>query len=266
MIPKYLYKYRNWDDPKHKRMLTHNEIFFASSKNFNDPSDTSVPLRFDQGTDQQMQQLLKDHISSNYGMQIDPKFETRLTELVQELAKYNSKFIDGFEADLQEKKFNQYGFFTMSSLCNNTLLWSNYADNHRGFCAKFDTDILNSCFQKYANAKQLIDIREVEYESEFPVLNVFEMSYEEIVVRQVSVKAADWSYEKEFRAILYKSTNLLYKLVPEVLIEVIIGVRMSKQSRSEIISVLKNRIPRVNLLQAKLKKGAFGLDFERIDY
>ena len=112
----------------------------------------------------------------------------------------------------------------------------------------------------------MIDIREVEYESEFPVLNVFEMSYEEIVVRQVSIKAADWSYEKEFRAILYNSTNLPFELIPETLTEVIIGARMSKQSRSEIISVLKNRNPKVNFLQAKLKKRTFGLDFERIDY
>lgn len=266
MIPKYLYKYRNWDDEKHRRILTHNEIFFTSSRNFNDPFDTIVPLRFDLATHEQMKRLLQDHSNQTLDQYFGLLGDDVVTTLIQHVAKNDENFIKSFEADLQEKKFNLYGIFTMSLLCDNILLWSHYANAHKGFCVGFDTSVLGTCFQEYSVAKNLIQIREVEYVDEFPLLNVVEMDYEELVVRHVILKAKDWSYEKEFRAILYKSTNLPYELIPEALTEVIIGARMSEQSRSEIISVLKNRIPRVNLLQAKLKKGAFGLDFERIDY
>lgn len=141
-----MYKYRNWEDPNHKRILTHNEIFFASSRNFNDPLDTAVPLRFDKGTDQQMKQLIRNYFSDTFQQQLNPSSENILAKLVQGLAQNDSNFIESFEADLQEKKFNQYGIFTMSALSDNILLWSHYADAHKGFCVKFDMNILNSCF------------------------------------------------------------------------------------------------------------------------
>ena len=134
-------------------MLTHNEIFFASSRNFNDPLDTAIPLRFDQGTDQQMRKIIKGCMSSVFKKNLDTNSEILLTELVQCIAKNDANFIESYEANLQEEKFNKYGIFTMSELCDNSLLLSHYADDHRGFCVKFDTDILNSCFQKYPNAK-----------------------------------------------------------------------------------------------------------------
>lgn len=266
MIPEYLYKYRNWDDSNHRRILTDNEIFFTSSRKFNDPFDTIVPIRFDLGTNEQMKELLRIQSNQTLNWWSGLIGDNVITALFQRAAKHDKNFRDSFEADLQEKKFNLYGIFTMSSLRDDILLWSHYADAHKGFCVRFDTNILNVCFQKYSTGENLIDIREVEYVSKFPILNVFEMNYEEIVVRQVTVKAMDWSYEKEFRAILYNSTNLRYRFNPAALTEVIIGAQMPEKSRAQIISNLKNRNSSVSVLQAKLKKGEFGLDFERIDY
>lgn len=45
-MPSILYKYRNWKDDYHKGLLTHNEIYFASPKDFNDPYDCRITERF----------------------------------------------------------------------------------------------------------------------------------------------------------------------------------------------------------------------------
>ena len=46
-LPDILFKFRDWGNKYHQRILTHNEILFSSTTNFNDPSDSSFPVRFD---------------------------------------------------------------------------------------------------------------------------------------------------------------------------------------------------------------------------
>ena len=45
--PDVLYKYRVWEHDYHKRILTEDEIYFASSADFNDPFDCAIPIRYD---------------------------------------------------------------------------------------------------------------------------------------------------------------------------------------------------------------------------
>ncbi len=46
-LPEHLYKFRVFGDPNHKRILTHNELFFPSPRQFNDPFDGTIPARYD---------------------------------------------------------------------------------------------------------------------------------------------------------------------------------------------------------------------------
>lgn len=49
-LPEYLYKFRVFEDPNHVRILTHNQLFFPSPKRFNDPFDSTIPVRYDEGS------------------------------------------------------------------------------------------------------------------------------------------------------------------------------------------------------------------------
>jgi hypothetical protein len=50
-LPKYLYKYRDFDQSgRNIRMLSHNEIFFSSPAKFNDPFDCQIPINIHEGT------------------------------------------------------------------------------------------------------------------------------------------------------------------------------------------------------------------------
>lgn len=266
MIPKYLYKYRNWDDPNHKRILTQNEIYFTSAQKFNDPFDSIVPIRFDLGTDEQIRDVLKTFFKKAAPDESDSEIEVAINIFIQSRIYKNQAFLDKFENDFREKKkYSLYGIFTMSAVGDNILLWSHYAKDHKGFCVKFDMDLLRDQFLEHANDKSMIEVREVEYSKDYPELNYFEMSKEEIVLKHVLLKAEDWSYEKEYRAILLNSTNLPFVIHPNTVSEVILGVRIEELTRNEIIHTVKSRFPKAILSQAIRKKVSFGLDFEKID-
>jgi len=46
-LPRILYKYRDWKNEKHKRLITEQEIYFPSPLDFNDPFDSRIPIRWD---------------------------------------------------------------------------------------------------------------------------------------------------------------------------------------------------------------------------
>src|SRR5258706_15682633 len=45
--PDVVYKYRDWKNDFHKRVLLNHELFLSSPKNFNDPFDCKIPLAFE---------------------------------------------------------------------------------------------------------------------------------------------------------------------------------------------------------------------------
>ena len=50
MNPKIVYKYRDWSNPFHKRILLGNEIYLTPPNKFNDPFDCRINQNFYQMT------------------------------------------------------------------------------------------------------------------------------------------------------------------------------------------------------------------------
>lgn len=46
-FPKILYKYREWTDCFHRKMITDFELFYSSPKSFNDPFDFQIRYQYD---------------------------------------------------------------------------------------------------------------------------------------------------------------------------------------------------------------------------
>lgn len=44
-VPQQLYKYRDWSNDYHKKILTEREIYFTNVRAFNDPLDNAIVLR-----------------------------------------------------------------------------------------------------------------------------------------------------------------------------------------------------------------------------
>lgn len=112
-----------------------------------------------------------------------------------------------------EDEISQYGVVCYSSDYINNLLWSHYADNHKGMCLVFNVP-----------EKKVPNLRKVSYSKNFPLVGITEKPeiYKEII-KVVTTKSIDWSYEKEYREIL-NMKNILNDY-PGELTEIIFGCR-----------------------------------------
>lgn len=262
-LPKHLYKFVTWEKDYHKQILSDGTIFFTSAEKFNDPFDSSVPLRYDYGTDEQIIDLYKRHLHM-----MNPTYSA---DYLQKLAIefFDKKLINDPQKIKENVKFqnewakSKYGIFVLTTEFQNILMWSHYADSHRGICVRFNIDkfrnyIENDCIKK----DLIITWHKVTYENKYPLLNPFELDDTEVVMKPLTVKADDWKYENEYRFILFDKPNTLLKLPSGIIDLVFCGCKMDDINKNEIINIAKGNS--ISVIQTKLKENYFGLDFEQL--
>jgi len=91
------------------------------------------------------------------------------------------------------------GLLCLSARWNSTLMWSHYANDHRGFCVGFD--ITHPFFSTDHIAKGgWGPIQTVDYSDLRPQVRLEHLPTEE-VVKLLTTKHTDWSYERELRLV-----------------------------------------------------------------
>ncbi|MCA6129139.1 DUF2971 domain-containing protein [Thalassolituus oleivorans] len=124
------------------------------------------------------------------------------TELSEELLDFNSGFL--------KRAFNKMGIVSFSETNDNLLMWSHYADNHRGIVVTFNTS--HDFFKKDGSKSR--QLGRVQYRKDrmkavpLALKNGFHMSDS---TRIYFEKSDEWIYEKEHRLIcdLYASNDTL---------------------------------------------------------
>jgi Protein of unknown function (DUF2971) len=163
-----------------------------------------------------------------------------------------------------------FGIYCLSAKKNNILLWSHYANAHKGICVGFNTkelqEYLNHNYGKEGNEILLL---RVNYHREFPYFD--RKRYEDpvaFIVTSLITKSVDWEYEEEFRLISNTPlrNNFTIDLPDGIIVEVILGALISERNKSNIIDVLKDKSFRLKLCEAKISRSEFGLEFEPINY
>ena len=97
--------------------------------------------------------------------------------------------------DLKEYLNRRYGLLCFSKGWQNPVLWSHYADNHKGLCLGFDVsdDLLRQVNYEDQRlpARLLQDV--IDKPSEPDVKDM------DIMLEILSTKSSDWHYEQEYR-------------------------------------------------------------------
>lgn len=150
------------------------------------------------------------------------------------------------------KNANQkVGICCFSENPSSLLMWSHYADNHKGACLKYDPTIDPSAF--------LIPIN-VVYDDVYPSFNYIKNQDE--AVKALCHKSKAWEYEKEWRIIAVDQAKTLRHIKPHALKEIIFGCRCSQEDIKKVESILKEQsLSGIKLKKCKEKEGSFGLDF-----
>lgn len=84
------------------------------------------------------------------------------------------------------------------------------------------------------------------------------------MTRNLLTKAADWRHEREWRIIDYSGGSGLRDYPPDLLVEVILGARITEKDRADVLSWVDAHQPRPRVLQARLKERDYGLELEPV--
>lgn len=187
----FFYKYRPIFDPsKPEKELSIKSLFnceaaFSNRHNFNDLFDSKINLvRAGPPKIKTLKNKLKK------------KERIELASLIKK-GRYTQKgnrMIDRL-SDNVNLMIDNYYFYCLSSKNNSNLMWSHYANSHKGFCIEFKA--------RYFDADKVV------YENEIPQIRVSDLIIQQFqpnsenlgitIWKALRTKLKEWEYEDEYR-------------------------------------------------------------------
>lgn len=239
--------------------ISNNYLWFSNPLDFNDPYDCNLKLDFD-NTEDELRLFFKSS-KNNYVLKNDDR---GLTIDVEEKTRAFLNNPDLMREKIHDIFVNQivssYGICSFSENDQSLLMWSHYADKHKGVCLVFDVKSDLSFFSTPFK---------VEYQSKYPKINYVRDKINEKPLSSQSVfatKSKDWEYEDEIRII--KDIHSFNEFRGEIyfnktcLVEVIFGYKLSKDK--EKTNFLKDYFKgfgyNIEFSEIKLKDHEFGLE------
>ncbi|KAA3609172.1 MAG: DUF2971 domain-containing protein [Planctomycetota bacterium] len=249
VLPSTLYKYRDWSNPFHRRMLTHREVYFPSPTSLNDAFDAAYHPEVSQG---------------GADREIEKKLFKSLPEVDSESRRLIAKALTPWASSaLQANAWNVLitnnatGVAAFSSTAREPVMWSHYARNHHGFCIGFDTQKLLDYLESLKDDE--FELHPVTYASERQAWNSTDTPVKLVLLEQLTVKSKGWSYEREYRIISFKGPESLIALPEGVIKEVVLGYRMPVSQRRAILTLAES-FPEVKTYQAIRRHQTFAID------
>jgi hypothetical protein len=237
MRPDSLYKYcpiynDDFENERSIENLINSHAVFSNRHNFNDLFDSKI--NFIQPTRAKLKKLASE-------MSAKMRFDFKRAHLDGE---WENKYLL-VEREVS-KKIDEYLYYCVTDKPDNNLMWSHYANSHKGFCIEWDSDFINANKVVYGTEIADFDIFDI-IKSQYG-LPISEDAGDRIwaALRQ---KLKEWEYESEYRfqisngmeyLIVKKEKNFaLVKYQPEWIKSIIFGCRMTESAKS----FLKNNLP-----------------------
>lgn len=253
-FPEPIYKYRRWDDPNHKEILTHRNVFMARPSSFLDPLDCRLEKRYDLLTDPQ----IYDHFYKDSRVTYPHRTRQQHRSFARTWSKITPIRNHAWVKGQQARDFNyfdsRFGVLSMTANCMNNAMWNRYSDSHRGFCVGFNSKRM---FRFIGGAGI------VKYYDILPDIlptDPFEMEY----WKKIYSKEEKWNFEEEYRTSYFYTPDKYafpptdnqrkIKLPQDCYREVIFGAEMPTGDRNEIIDACKGAGLSVDFLEAKRDK------------
>ena len=247
--------------------LAQQQLHFSYPRELNDPFDCASRIIYPE-TKQDWEKWLDE-------LSLSPK-----KRLGQERYLASIKY-DGnkFSRERYQEDINSFIVLALSEINDHILLWSHYAQSHKGICLGFATRIegesLGILFDEptlifiLPNVeKGFLPVRKVKYTKMMPEPYNRLRDDDKKLMEFTITKHVDWKYESERRIVLPRSfvdTQLL-KYNKISLEQVIFGYRSNDTFRQQIYDAIRkhyNGIP-IQFYQAKPKDDEYSLIIERI--
>ncbi|MBT4994346.1 MAG: DUF2971 domain-containing protein [Candidatus Marinimicrobia bacterium] len=233
-----LYKYRVVN--KHlEDMLKNQRIYLPSPIKFNDPFDCYPRVKYYRDPDKQYEYFLTE-----LGVEYPNESMIKLAPIAKSMVK-NSTWDGRDLRSIIRKMLTRYGVFSLSELNDNLLMWSHYADSHRGVCLIFDTSDDTNIFGQAIK---------VQYQHEYPVINIMDLNNHNNTINMISVKSIDWGYEKEWRIIRGISVggDGYFDIEPKSLTGIILGSHITEKDEKRVMGWTSKYPTSLNVFTSKI--------------
>lgn len=237
-----LYKYCTYS-ANSLGVLINSEVWYCKPAEFNDPFDGDYSVS-EECTAEEFISMFNLDCTPNDFKSLNPEYFDENDLLSKE--KYN-KFSDVV------KGLKNIGVLCLTSKRDSVLMWSHYADEHRGFNLKL-------------KLHEDIPYQNISYNNTLPVKKL--SYFYEIVTNNEGYidiqfyKHIDWEYEDEYR-ICINGGNRLVKLPGEIT-EINFGCKMPDNYKKTISNLIKGaNIEKPIDLYSAVKADNLSLDFEK---
>jgi hypothetical protein len=225
-----------------KKTLKENYFWLSKPTDFNDPFDCNENLVLYNLTEKNIEGLVKTKVTGR-------RQERR--KKIRSYKKQSEVFKKALRSTLPDVIRNQ-GICCFSKTHKNILMWSHYADKHKGICIGFNP----------RKSMETFPLLHVNYEHDFKPIEYFS-DKSDALLNVLITKSADWIYEDEMRILKDFNGRLLFK--KECVQQIIFGCRTEENDKQLIIELIKNNeYKNVVFIQAKMNPTSFSLDFEEI--
>lgn len=247
-----LCRYRSVSDlarSRTQRVIETGLHYFASPSSFNDPFDCRPNFTL-YGTEDAVRTYLRgmwarqaphlpeaDRQAEVDAILSDPSRDPRIPE--------NNKL---FAAAYDSLVTAQVGVLCLSEVHDDILMWSHYADCHRGICLVYETNC-----EFFANAFP------VRYKHERPRIDPITQTTEQMLDNAIFTKSIAWAYEKEWRILHYRQGVGERQSPPAALKAIVLGVALSGTDRRLVEAWAKVSQARPAVLRAFLSSSEFSV-------
>ena len=229
-----MYKFRELNKTTYEMLINH-ELWCASPESLNDPFDAQFDYEL-------------------YGRRVSATCD----EHAKQTAYQASRF------------FKNVGICAFCKEKSNQVMWSHYADEHKGLCIEFD-------LRKILDQNPDLSVSNVTYQSELPesklvktfpptdsALYVSSVVDKSVFSKILTTKDVTWSYEQEIRII--KEKFGVAKFTPECIVSISFGLRTSERDINTVVRLLADKAyAHIKWYKAKKSKITYSLEFEAIE-
>lgn len=243
-----LYKYR----PINKNLIdsiVKNELYFSEPSQLNDPFDCQIDIK------------------KSLSKAIEVTTETKKENLILLLEETDG--LDEWQTNIKQFGICSFSLSREGNILSNPLMWSHYADEHKGVCLyyEFPNEFIN--YEK----NKIIGIAEVEYSynplTEWFIENAdvfgewgIEKFFFELGKNTLRNKSLPWKYEEEVRIV--RPNKGTFEIDPKSLKQICFGLNTSTEDMELIKKITHHTNNNVSFCQATHGETDFGITIKEI--
>ncbi|MGK2895501.1 DUF2971 domain-containing protein [Klebsiella michiganensis] len=285
-IPSRLYKYKSFSIDS-LDLLVSDSLYFADPTTFNDPLDCNPSVLNDIDNADKLNDILHKLVKDNHQKELEkaakkikyrgPRTlekieilgESEAQKLINGIAEnvdfYGDDFDDSASYHIKRYLLKNYevGVLSLAKKFNCPLMWSHYADQHKGFCIGYDVSENNSLDihpvdykgKRFIRTQQVYDMLFGSFEN---VRNAAKKEIDRVILLS---KAPSWKYENEYRVIDKQGLQDSQLRLSDVTF----GLRFKESAKFSVMRALQPRQGEINFYEMSLSNDSFKLKRTLID-